>query len=300
MSFSIHLFKLAKINSEIKYVANSIVRDTPGYAYPPITNIQEWQAGVLQQLDQWACDIPRGGDQDHYIRTICQIRYHSLRMLLLRPSPAIPKPSAESIRKCHSSACQSIHLYDELYRKDILVHSWMTFHGLILSTITMIYCIRVVPDIARKTELDVLMNDLGISLSILSATGEHWYGAKRSRDVLDDLARNTISWIKDLAKSRPQSYVNTEQLRREDHQDDMGTMSAANILSGQAIQAPNLTTGFTTDFVQPTWWSPTFQDGGQMVIDDMWSAPFAEPFETGDSVNVDTIIRRLFEDLIPY
>ncbi|KAI8304579.1 Positive regulator of purine utilization [Colletotrichum sp. SAR11_59] len=58
MAFSIHLFRLAKLNSEFKYVANSIVRDTPRYAYPAVIDINEWQNGMLQQLDEWHSTIP--------------------------------------------------------------------------------------------------------------------------------------------------------------------------------------------------------------------------------------------------
>ncbi|CZS72158.1 unnamed protein product [Fusarium graminearum] len=166
MAFAIHLFKAAKLNSEIKYIAQSIVRDSPRYAYPRVVDINDWQTTMLHQLDEWASQIPNQGDPSAvYLRTTCQIRYHGLRMLLLRPSPGIPKPSNEALVQCHKSARE--------------IHSWTTFHGLVLSTITLLYCIKVVPDIARATEIDVLMADLSISLSVLSATGEHWSGAKR-------------------------------------------------------------------------------------------------------------------------
>ncbi|EEU39783.1 uncharacterized protein NECHADRAFT_93076 [Fusarium vanettenii 77-13-4] len=175
MDFAMHLFKAAKLNSEIKYVANSIVRDSPSYAYPPVVDINGWQTSMLRQLDEWASQIPVSPNEpsEFYLRTTCQLRYHGLRMLLLRPNPAIPKPSSEGLIQCHQSACESIKLFDSLYKKNLLVHSWVTFHALVLSTITLLYCIKVVPEIARDTEIDVLMGDLSISLSVLSATGEH-------------------------------------------------------------------------------------------------------------------------------
>ncbi|KAH7273089.1 fungal-specific transcription factor domain-containing protein [Fusarium solani] len=175
MDFAMHLFKAAKLNSEIKYVANSIIRDSPIYAYPPVIDINDWQTSMLRQLDEWASQIPVSPNDpsEFYLRTTCQLRYHGLRMLLLRPSPAIPKPSSEALVQCHQSARESIKLFDSLYKKNLLVHSWVTFHALVLSTITLLYCIKVVPEIARDTEIDVLMGDLSISLSVLSATGEH-------------------------------------------------------------------------------------------------------------------------------
>lgn len=214
MSHSIHLFRLAKLNSEIKYVANSIVRDSPSYAYPNIINIHDWQSSMLQQLDRWVVEIPRSGTSETYIDHMCNLRYHSMRMLLLRPSPAIPSPSMESLRQCHHSAISSLRLFDALYKKDLLVHNWTTFHSLILSIITMFYCICNVPEIARNTELDVLISDLRISLGILSATGEHWPGAKRSRDLLEEMAASIIRRTMDSSPHRS-THIRTEEARMQ-------------------------------------------------------------------------------------
>jgi hypothetical protein len=293
ISFSIHLFKLAKINSEIKYVANSIVRDTPvtpGYAYPTISNIHEWQDGVLQQIDQWAKDIPQGGSNDHYIYVECQIRYHSLRMLLLRPSPAIPKPSVESLKMCYDSASRTINHYDELYRKDLLVHSWITFHGLILSTITKIYCIRTVPEIASNIELDELMGDFGASLSILSAIGEQWSGAKRNRDVLHELSRATMRWIKDS-----RSASDTVQSR----QGAGGHQSSTKIPSHETVATASTSGGYAANIIPFTLWDSTFPGSVEVpLVDDIWPFPTTDPFGTMDFLNGDIAIRSLFEDFI--
>ncbi|KAI9166511.1 Positive regulator of purine utilization [Paramyrothecium foliicola] len=210
MAFPVHLFKLAKLNSEIKYVANSVVREAPKYAYPTIIDIFDWQKGVLQQLKDWAAEIPAddGTLATAHVKLVCQMRYHSVRMLLLRPSPAIPKPSAEALIHCYDSAKASIGVFSELYKKNFLVHSWLTFHSLVLSLLTMLYCIKASPDIARQCEVETLMNDLSVGLSMLSATGEHWSGAKRSRDILDDLGRSTIRWLRDASTGRQQADGN--------------------------------------------------------------------------------------------
>jgi len=193
-------------------------------------------------------------------------------MLLLRPSPGIPKPTTEALVQCHKSARESIQLFDQLYKKNLLVHSWTTFHGLVLSTITLLYCIKVVPEIARGTEVDVLMADLSISLSVLSATGEHWSGAKRSRDILDELGKSTIRYLR-------------EQSRSVSRTTDQGL-------------APTL----ATEVLDVNLQMDTSLDSMgflQNPFDDcMFNDSFAGYFET-DSVNVDNIVRDLFQDFIP-
>lgn len=297
MAFAIHLFKAAKLNSEIKYVANSIVTDSPSYAYPPVVDINGWQTSTLRRLDEWASQIPVSPDEpsEFYLRTTCQLRYHGLRMLLLRPSPAIPKPSSEALVQCHQSARESIKLFDSLYKKNLLVHSWVTFHALVLGTITLLYCIKVVPEIARDTEIDVLMGDLSISLSVLSATGEHWSGAKRSRDILDELGRSTIRWLR--GRSGQLGVVSNHEAPRE-----TGSRPAA----VGASHATSLEEGLDVGICYPntTTLSMNHNEGidafsGNAFDDFLMNDSFAGYFEATDSVNVDNIVRDLFQDFIP-
>ncbi|KAH7119061.1 fungal-specific transcription factor domain-containing protein [Dendryphion nanum] len=301
ITFSIHLFKLAKINSEIKYVANSIVREAPSYAYPAVLDIQDWHQGMLNRLDQWASDIPQGGNRYLYIRSICNLRYHSVRMLLLRPSPAIPKPSIESLLKCHDSASQTIRLFDELYKQDMLVHSWMTFHSLIFSTISLLYCIRAVPEIARSTEADVLMEYLGISLSILSATGEHWSGAKKCRFILDELGRSTLRWIKDLARPGPLSN-DTKSGPSQPQRSHVGNGSGlSNIVSGNTIALPGSVDQYLPGFEQGHMDSNFHNIGINIPLgNDIWVGSLPNQFDFGGSHDIDSIMRNMFDGFIPY
>ena len=119
-------------------------------------------------------------------------------MLLLRPSPAIPHPSHESLKLCQHSALAVIRNFDELYNKNCLPYTWPTVHSVFLATISMLYCIWHVPSITRATQLDTLMADLKSASGVLSALGEHWFSAKRSRDLLDELSQTTIRWLIDL------------------------------------------------------------------------------------------------------
>ncbi|KAL6925317.1 hypothetical protein FSHL1_002562 [Fusarium sambucinum] len=288
MAFAIHLFKAAKLNSEIKYVAQSIVRDSPRYAYPRDVDINDWQTTMLHQLDEWASQIPSQDDHSAiYLRTTCQIRYHGLRMLLLRPSPGIPKPSNEALVQCHKSARESIQLFDQLYKKDLLIHSWTTFHGLVLSTITLLYCIKVVPDIARATEVDGLMADMSISLSVLSATGEHWSGAKRSRDILDELGKSTIRHLSD--QNGLSNGVNSRSMSQAINNGPVPTEAID--VTGLGLPGASMDTSLmNTD-------SMGFL---QNPFDDcMFNDSFAGYFEETDSINVDNIVRDLFQDFIP-
>ncbi|ENH69863.1 Positive regulator of purine utilization [Fusarium oxysporum f. sp. cubense race 1] len=292
MSVAVHLFEAAKLNSEIKYIAQSIIRDTPRYAYPRVTNINDWQNAMLQRLDEWSDKIPGLGDSDMlYLRTTCQLRYHGLRMLLLRPSPAIPKPPKEALVKCHQSARESLQLFDQLYKKNLLVHSWTTFHGLVLSSITLLYCIQSVSEIARSTGVDAFMSDLSISLSILGATGEHWSGAKHSRDILDNLGKSTVRYIRE--KNRRSEGLRDRSAPQVNEQVIDPTLSADAWESlGQEFNSIQGSSSHMNMDDDMGFMQNQFYEG-------LLNETFAEYFEPTESTNLDNIVRDLFQGLIP-
>ncbi|KAK1700694.1 fungal-specific transcription factor domain-containing protein [Colletotrichum godetiae] len=303
MGFSIHLFRLAKLNSEFKYVANSIIRDTPRYAYPAVIDINEWQQGMLEQLDEWYSQIPNTPDSD-YIRTICQIRCYGLRMLVLRPSPAIPNPSPEILKKCFGAALEVIRLFDHLYKKNLLIHTWNTCHSAVLSIITMLYCLKMVPEIAKHTALDALMSDFSAGLGVLAATGEHWSGAKRCRDILDDMIRATIRWVKDISSQtfdiEPPTHRRSLRLDPA-HSHTMSPYNENASLGG--VEPPRL--NFSEGLTQPLSMSSATGSNSESFLHQdpfesfLANTAFGDLMHTGDNTNLDSIMRGLFDDFIP-
>ncbi|XWW99110.1 hypothetical protein V2A60_007118 [Cordyceps javanica] len=275
ISYSVHLFRATKINSEIKYVANSIVQEAPRYAYPPQTDIHGWQNNVLRQLDEWLADIPSGSqDSNQFMPLVCQLRYHGLCLLLLRPSPAIPKPTVAALVRCHKSATESIKILDQMYRKNFLIHNWISLHGLVLSVLTLLYCVKAEPEVARAMQTDVLTETISSALGILSATGEHWAAAKKCRDILEDLAKSTIQWLR--SQSAPvsdqpvhgRSRSSRTQARRSSEEAHAGRESVDML----------------------------FLDTVEM---DSMLMPFDGLFAESDSVNIDVMMQSLFQDFIP-
>lgn len=215
MSGAIHLFKLAQMTSEVKYLLHSISRKsaTP-FAYPQVSNIMDWHENMISRLDAWADQIPRYSYPSDrvYMNILCEIKYHGLMTLLLRPSPGIQTPSKAALKLCYDHSVASIRLYDQLYKKDLMMYSWATVHAIFLATITMLYCIWSVPEVAAEVELEILMADLKSGSNVLSATGEHWPEAKRSIPVLDGLSSATIRWIVDF-KTKQSERRETQSIR---------------------------------------------------------------------------------------
>lgn len=197
MSTAIHLFKLARFNAEIKCVLYCVDRAYPPYTVPLVTDVARWKDDMLSRLRQWKEDIPRHpeGSGRCCTNVLCEIKYHELVMLVLRPSPLFQHPSRLSIRECFSSAMNCSMLYHKLYTKSTMQYSWISVHSLFLCVITMFYCVWTPDGTADEVNFDTLVRALRCTSDILSATGEYWPEAKRSRDVLDRILTTTMQRV---------------------------------------------------------------------------------------------------------
>lgn len=209
MTFSIHLFRLARMNSEIKYVMHSICRDAPAYAYPPVADIHLWQKEMIDRLQSWRAEIPFAPSEET-ISKICECKYHEMMILILRPSPGIPDPSEEVLGQCFQHAVHLLHGFGGLYRQEALLYSRLVVHSVFLSTLIMLHCLWRLPHIAAEVQIDEVVANTSISLNILSSIGEYWTEAKRARDCIHELPGATVQRLlkmRSLESSNTRSHA---------------------------------------------------------------------------------------------
>ncbi|RDW74464.1 uncharacterized protein DSM5745_07126 [Aspergillus mulundensis] len=193
ISSSIHLFKLAQLNSEIKYIMHSINREAPAYALPVIRDILTWQQGMVQSLDNWNAAIPpqTGGGSTEIVH-LCRAKYHETMILLLRPSPGIPNPSDAILDECFNHALALLREFSELYATGNLLYNRLVVHSIFLGTLVMLNCIWKLPATAARVPVDELISKFNTTQNILSSIGEHWFEATRARDCIKELSTVTI------------------------------------------------------------------------------------------------------------
>lgn len=235
------LFKLALLNSEIKYVLHSISRDVPRYTYPQIPDVQAWQLDLFDRLQELQAQLPQFTEADAYLTTICQVRYLEVVMLLFRPSPRFRKPSKLALLECHQSAEAQIRLFKQMYDSDQMAYSWLSIHSVCLTAITLLYCVWSEPAIAATTKVDQLMDSMRAASNLLSAAGEHWPEARRSRDNLEQLASATVRWLLDFhTTQRPPTGYGQQHVA--------GVDPLRPPLAAVASQLPDLGDSFDWDF----------------------------------------------------
>ncbi|KAF4169480.1 hypothetical protein CNMCM6936_008172 [Aspergillus lentulus] len=239
MSYSIHIFGLAQLVSETKYVMHSVNRAAPAYAYPPVRDIANWQKDMIKNLQDWHSSIPQQvSGVNCKLPLLCKIKYHDTMILLLRPSPGIPNPSDENLEQCFQQAIMLLQGYGDLYSTGHLLYSRLVVHSIFLGTLAMLYCIWRLPQTATKFLVDDLISKFNIAQNILSSIGEHWAEAIRARDCIHELSSVTI---RRLLKSQPMvsAVSQPDQSYLAQHGDIRGPGSG----SHSTLQSDQLGTG---------------------------------------------------------
>ncbi|PWY93686.1 hypothetical protein BO94DRAFT_564044 [Aspergillus sclerotioniger CBS 115572] len=197
MTSAIHLFKLARFKAEIKCVLYCVDRNYPPYTQPAITDVKRWQEDMLHRLGQWKSAIPRHPPESPacYLNDLLDIKYYELVMLVVRPSPLFQRPSKTLIRQCFHCALKCSQLYNKLYVTSMLHYNWVNVQSLFLCVVTIFYCVWAPDGVGEEADLDTVLHALKSASDVLSATGEYWLEAKRSRDVLDCITRATVRWF---------------------------------------------------------------------------------------------------------
>lgn len=169
-------------------------------------------------------------------------------MLILRPSPRFQHPDKASVRECFASAMECSKLYHRLYTTKALHFGWSSTHSLFVCVMVMFYCVWTPQGIADEANFDCLMRSLKASSDVLSAMGEYWPEATRSRGVLDRISTATMRRFTD--KLSPVRGNNAPV----GSQADVGLVS--NMIQGRPGDRMNLGTGLNVLS------SPQLRNGG--------------------------------------
>ncbi|KAF3801405.1 hypothetical protein GCG54_00005561 [Colletotrichum gloeosporioides] len=168
---AIHLFRLAGFNSEIKCVLYCGDRQYPPYTQPMVVDAENWRVHTLSRLRQWKHNMPRHPEGS--------------------PGPRIQNLDKASLRECFQSALTCTELYHSLYVANSLQYGWLSIHYLFLCVMVVFYCVWKPGEIVKEQDFDSVVRALKVSSDILSAIGEYWPEAKRSRDILDRISTAT-------------------------------------------------------------------------------------------------------------
>lgn len=192
-------FRFDQITAEIKLMLYRVVNKPDVFPWP--TDVTEWQEKCHKRCDELFESLSkdlrwrsRRRSADGIAQRL-ELKYHQCLMLLHRPSPATPRPRAESWRACYDSASQTILIHSDMHRFSKLPHTWLTAHTIFVSGITFLYCLWVNAAVKEGTSMDEFSRIASACSALLKVLGKAWSVAADAVEKFDRLvALTSSSW----------------------------------------------------------------------------------------------------------
>lgn len=169
-----------------------------------------------------------------------EMLYHNARLLLYRPSPALPSISSRDatvLQNIFISAKHAIRLYSQLHRSRRINYTWLTLHSIFMAGLSYIYAVgqhfrlakqcnaasRGLASIASlQTDPTVLeiANDSRACSNLLVALSEQWNVTKHCHDVFNRLSDAVLSdAIEYHSKKHNNASVDSSRTLNQDSND---------------------------------------------------------------------------------
>lgn len=208
-------FRFDQITAEIKLMLYRVVNKPD--AFPWRTDVTEWQEKCHKRCDELFESLSndlrwrsRRRSADGIAQRL-ELKYHQCLMLLHRPSPATPRPRAESWRACYDSASQTILIHSDMHRFSKLPHTWLTAHTIFVSGITFLYCLWVNAAVKERTSMEDFDRIASACSALLKVLGKAWSVAADAVEKFDRLVSLTSSswnsWKEAQAERRTEIAV---------------------------------------------------------------------------------------------
>ena len=192
-----HLFKLSKLESEIKHVQHSQVW-VPKIAYPR-ANYAAWVQDIQPRLDEWYATVPQPGNAHPSSIFACQAYwdyvYNNAILLLYRPNSTVSQKVPEATVFSFTASCQLIQSIKTLQREGKVDVLWKSTHHLFMAGLGVIYSLWHSKEVRDQNPIAASISTLQSCASTLSAMAESFPGAAGCRNVFDTLSTATVSWL---------------------------------------------------------------------------------------------------------
>lgn len=234
-----HLFRLAKLESEIKHVQHSRSW-TPSLAYPR-PEYSVWFRDIQPRLKSWYKAIPPPADADSHSIFASQAywdtAYYNALVLLHRPTSATAHPSAADLQLSFNASCSLVASIKTLQREGKIVVLWKAVHNIFIAGLGVIYGLWQSEEIRRGSPMHRNISTLQSCASTLSAMSETFTGAAGCRDIFEALSTATVDWL----------ITNNASMDRNDLEQQIKEMLQQIQSSDSGHDAYNLPTMFSID-----------------------------------------------------
>ncbi|KAM7207207.1 Fungal specific transcription factor domain containing protein [Naviculisporaceae sp. PSN 640] len=178
-AFAIHFCKMRLLQAEIRRILYEKKRPTPEHENDP------WFTTMKAKIEAWRDSAP---EKPEWSRPWFTGRYHTLIVALYRPSPQIPKPSANAALTCFDSACFIINISSEQVKSAAVDVTWVFLLTVYMSLNTLLWTLSY-PEVRTKHQREEVEELVDTAVEILNQCSQRWPGSESAAQLYTVFAK---------------------------------------------------------------------------------------------------------------
>ncbi|KAJ5899014.1 hypothetical protein N7495_003758 [Penicillium taxi] len=169
---SVHFFKMRLLQMEGRRTLYLNRTETPANDQDP------WFFQMHAKLDAWVENGPKNDDGSGRLNVKWfQGRKNTIIILMYRPSPQIPEPSANAAKICYEAATYNIALHKEQMVNGSVDLTWIFTQSLFQAFNTILWTLSY-PEIRKEHPIEEVQSYLDMALEVIAYSAERWPGVQ--------------------------------------------------------------------------------------------------------------------------
>ncbi|KAL6718094.1 hypothetical protein ACLMJK_004180 [Lecanora helva] len=201
---AIHFFKMRLLQAEIRRMLYLKRRPEPNSDRDP------WFQYMMAKLNEWRQSAPRNDEGSGLSEKWFQGRLNTMIVFLYRPSPQVPKPSADAARLCFEASLFNIQMQREQITTSSVDLTWIFTQSLFMALNAILWALSY-PEIRREYTKERVEDSIDVAQEAISLASERWPGVESALELYQNLiaaclkaydGNSDISYVVDSSSSK--------------------------------------------------------------------------------------------------
>lgn len=177
---AIHFFKMRLIQAEIRRTLYLKKRDTP------VTEKDPWFEYIHNRIDSWVRDTPKTDEGSGLSPAWFEGRKNTMIVMIYRPTPQIPNPSAEAAERCYQAAVFNIGLQKKQVEHKLIDITWIFTQAIFMALNTVLWSISY-PETRERHPVHEVQQHIQNVLEAIEMCADRWPGVRSAHQLYGNL-----------------------------------------------------------------------------------------------------------------
>lgn len=177
---AVHFFKMRLLQAEVRRTLYLRKRERP------LTDRDPWFSKILTSIDNWVRDTPKNDEGSGLSPAWFEGRKNTMIVMLYRPTPQIPNPSAEAAERCYVAAVFNIGLQKKQVEHKLIDVTWIFTQSIFMALNTILWALSY-REIRNKFSFEEVEYHIREGLQAIFMCADRWPGVISAHQLYENL-----------------------------------------------------------------------------------------------------------------